>query len=224
MDISISTPPIYSLPPELHQMVVAQLPYLDAWSLKQTSTLFYTRVRIPTLQAFLIALNMNCNRSSGNCDHTVYATLKAAGIISIDKEPCGYCKRLRPLSLFAKAFRRLMAARSRGSGQEFDANSQWCVECGFHHQRYGRGDRIPMGYAIVNADSIAATDCWRCARIVDYRLTCRTCRQCAYCIDTLDNVRESAKMDQPRLCSAYREHQSIARIYRSSHNLIRGAS
>jgi hypothetical protein len=116
-------PNIFNLPPELHGLIIDQLPIPDVLILRLTCAYFYTLIQ-PSHQELLQA------ESSDWARHR-------------DLYTCRYCLRLRPQCNFAD--RMLHRRRSRGGR---DSDHRFCIECGLKPRegsaRYGPGAQVTV--------------------------------------------------------------------------------
>ncbi|CAF9925158.1 hypothetical protein IMSHALPRED_006401 [Imshaugia aleurites] len=127
---------ISTIPEELRQGIIRYLAYADAWSLKQTSTLFYRIVEIPTLKSFLacpdgLSLEVLEERPS---------------IIPRGREICFHCKRLLPREKFSLFQRYLSRSRQhlwfRFDYATWNPEKHYCLDCGVKHRRYPSGKMV----------------------------------------------------------------------------------
>ena len=152
---------ISTIPEELRQEVTSYLNYDDAWSLKQTSKLFYHIVEIPTIKSFRA------------CPYgPSLGMLEEWQIIPLGRELCHYCNRLLPRERFSRFQRRLTAARQDSLCFDYATwkpQKHYCVECGVKNCHYPGGQKIYIGFGDPGCQYEAVVPCKYCGRLVEYR-------------------------------------------------------
>ena len=167
----MSATTISTIPEELRQEITSYLNYGDAWSLKQTSTLFYHVVEIPTIKSFLA------------CPYgPSLAMLEEWKIIPLGHEACHYCRRLLPKECFSRIQRHLTAARQHSLSFDYatwNSKIHYCLECGVKEHQYPPGKRIYIGFGGTGSGNEAVMPCKQCGTLVDYHS--RDLRLCPKC-------------------------------------------
>ena len=129
---------IFTIPEELRQQITSYLNYDDAWSLKQTSHLFYRVVEIPTIKSFL------------HCPYgPSLGMLEDWAIIQMGYEACYFCKRFLPKEHFSRFQRHLTAARQHSDCFDYatwNPQKHYCIECGVKNHLYPGGKMIYVGF------------------------------------------------------------------------------
>lgn len=151
----MSSTTISSIPEELRQEITSHLNYADAWSLKQTSKLFYRVVEIPTIKSFLAypygpSLDM----------------LEEWEIIPLGYETCHYCNRLLPNERFSRFQRHLTAARQHSLCYDYatwNPKKHYCLDCGIMNHQYTLGQKIYTGFGDPGYKSEALMPCKHCS-------------------------------------------------------------
>ena len=118
---------ISTIPEELRQGIIRYLAYADAWSLKQTSTLFYRVVEIPTLKSFLACP-----------DGVSLGILEEQRIMPWGHETCFHCNRLLPQENFSFFHRCLSIRRQHWASFDYatwNPKKHYCLDCGVKHRR-----------------------------------------------------------------------------------------
>ena len=162
---------ISTIPEELRQEITSYLNYHDAWSLKQTSRLFYRVVEIPTIQSFLA------------CPYgPSLAMLEEWEIIPLGHEACHYCKRVLPNDRFSRFQRCLTAARQNSLSFNYatwNPKRHYCLECGVQNDHYPRGTWIDVGFGDPGFSNEAVMPCQRCGKLIDFLpMHMRGCQNC----------------------------------------------
>ena len=160
-----------TIPEELRQEITKYLNYDDAWSLKQTSSLFYRVVEIPTIQSFLACPSGPSLR-----------ILEDWAIIPLGCEACHYCKHILPKERFSRFQRHLTAARQHALNFDYATwkpEKHYCLECGVREHHYSGGKWIYVGFSSPGFENEAAMSCQHCGNLIDYDLShlqdCQTC-------------------------------------------------
>ncbi|GFG23854.1 hypothetical protein IFM61606_03746 [Aspergillus udagawae] len=128
------------LPPELHLLIGAYLPFPDIVRFRITCAYLYSLLPPLTHAQLLLA------------ETTDYA-------LSKDIYACRYCLRLRPASRFADRMRR----RRRGRYGR-DAEKRFCVECGLQPRKGTDGEARYGPGAQVRIDGVLYVICITCRR------------------------------------------------------------
>ena len=161
---------ISTIPEELRQEITSYLNYDDAWSLKQTSSLFYCVVEIPTVQSFLA------------CPYgPSLGMLEEWEIIPLGHESCHYCKRLLPKERFSRFQRHLTAARQHSLSFDYatwNPKKHYCLECGVQNHHYPGGLWIYVGFGDPGCKNEAVMPCQRCSTLIDYQSVRKVCQDC----------------------------------------------
>lgn len=151
---------IFTIPEELRQEIISYLNYDDAWSMKQTSTLFYRVVEIPTIKSFRA------------CPYgPSLGMLEEWQIIPLGHELCRYCNRLLPKESFSRFQRHLTAARQDSLCFDYTTwkpDKHYCLNCGVKHQHYPGGKKIYTGFGDPGCKDEAVMPCEHCGTLVDY--------------------------------------------------------
>lgn len=168
---AMSPATISSIPEELRQEITSYLDYADAWSLKQTSTLFYRVVEIPTIKSFL------------GCPYgPSLGMLEEWEIIPRAYEACHYCSRLLPKERFSRFQRHLTAARQHSLCYDYttwNPKKHYCLDCGVMNNHYPTGKMIYTGFGDPGCRSEAVLPCEHCSILIDYHpWTFRFCPDC----------------------------------------------
>ena len=150
---------ISTIPEEIRQQITSYLNYDDAWSLKQTSTLFYRVVEIPTIQSFLA-------RPYGPS----LGTLEECDIIPWGHEACHYCRRLLQKERFSRFQRYLTRARQHSLCFDYaswKSDRHYCLECGVVNRHYPTGRKIYVGFGDPGSKDEAVVPCGHCGSLID---------------------------------------------------------
>ena len=157
---TMSRTTISTIPEELRQEITSYLNYDDAWSLKQTSTLFYCVVEIPTIKSFLA------------CPYgPSLGMLEEWEIIPLGHETCYYCNRLLPKEHFSRFQRHLTAARQYSLCFDYatwNPAKHYCLDCGVTNHLYPVGKSIYVGFGDPGCKHEAVMPCKQCGTLVDY--------------------------------------------------------
>ena len=168
---AMSAATISTIPEELRQEIASYLNYDDAWSLKQTSTLFYRVVEIPTIKSFLA------------CPYgPSLGMLEEWEIIPLGYEACYYCHRLLQNEYFSRFQRHLTAARQHSLSFDYatwNSEKHYCLDCGVKKQHYPAGKKIYIGLGDPGCKNEAVVPCKQCRTPVDYHS--RDLRLCSNC-------------------------------------------
>ena len=151
---------ISTIPEEVRQEITSYLDYDDAWSLKQTSTLFYRVVEIPTIKSFLAypygpSLGM----------------LEEWDIIPLGHEACHYCRRLLQKERFSRFQRHLTRARQQSLFFDYATwkpDKHYCLDCGVMNRHYPTGRKIYVGFGDPGCKDEAVVPCEHCGVLIDY--------------------------------------------------------
>lgn len=157
---AMSPTTISTVPEELRQEIISCLNYDDAWSLKRTSTLFYSVVEIPTIKSFLACPN---GRSLG--------MLEDGLVIPRGCERRYYCNRILQKERFSRFQRHLTAARQDSLCFDYvtwKPEKHFCLLCGVKHHHYPGGKRIYIGYGDPGYKDEAIMPCEDCGTLVNY--------------------------------------------------------
>ena len=162
---------ISNIPEEVRQEITSYLNYDDAWSLKQTSTLFYRVVEIPTIKSFLA-------RPYGPS----LGMLEEWGIIPLGHEACHYCSRLLQKERFSRFQRHLTAARQHSLCFDYaswQSDKHYCLDCGVVNRHYPTGKTIYTGFGDPGYKDEAVIPCEHCGILIDYHpWDLRFCHDC----------------------------------------------
>ena len=167
---AMSATNISTIPEELRQEITSYLNYDDAWSLKQTSTLFYRIVEISTIKSFLA-----CRYGPS------LAMLEDWEIIPLGFESCHYCKRLLPKEHFDRHQRHKTAARQDSLWFDYtawDPESHYCLDCGAKNHIYRAGEQIFVGFGDPGCKDEALMLCKRCNTLKEHQYCSGLCRDC----------------------------------------------
>ncbi len=152
---------ISTIPEELRQEITSYLNYDDAWSLKQTSKLFYHIVEIPTIKSFRA------------CPYGLsLGMLEEWQIIPLGRELCHYCNRLLPKERFSRFQRRLTAARQDSLSFDYatwNPRKHYCLKCGVKNCHYPVDRKIYIGFGDPGCKHEAVVPCIYCGRLVERR-------------------------------------------------------
>ena len=162
---------ISTIPEELRQEITSYLDYHDAWSLKQTSSLFYRVVEIPTIQSFLA-----CPYAPSLC------MLEEWEIIPLGYEACHYCKRLLPKERFSRFQRCLTATRQHSLSFDYatwNPKKHYCLKCGVQNHHYPRGEWIDVDFGDPGFRNEAVMPCQHCGDLLSFHLMhMQGCQNC----------------------------------------------
>ena len=164
---------ISSIPEEVRQEITSYLNYDDAWSLKQTSTLFYRVVEIPTIKSFLA------------CPYgPSLGMLEEWDIIPLGHEACHYCSRLLQKERFSRFQRHLTIARQHSLSFDYatwKSDKHYCLDCGVRNRHYPTGKKIYVGFGDPGCKDEAVVPCEYCGVLMDYYpsdlQSCPDCRE-----------------------------------------------
>ena len=149
-----------NIPEEIRQEITSYLNYDDAWSLKQTSTLFYRVVEIPTIKSFLA------------CPYgPSLGMLEEWDIIPLGHEACHYCSRLLPKERFSRFQRHLTRARQHSLSFDYTTwkpDKHYCLDCGVMNHYYPTGKKIYVGFGDPGCKDEAVVPCEHCGILIDY--------------------------------------------------------
>ena len=148
-----------NIPEEIRQEVISYLDYNDAWSLKQTSTLFYRVVEIPTIKSFLA------------CPYgPSLGMLEEWQVIPLGHEVCHYCNRLLPKERFSRFQRHLTRARQYTLVFDYTTwklDKHYCFDCGVMNHHYPTGKKIYIGFGDPGFKEEAVAPCEHCGILID---------------------------------------------------------
>ncbi len=168
-----------SIPEELRQEITSYLDYDDAWSLKQTSRLFYRVVEIPTIASFF-----------ANPYGPSLKILEDWDVTPEGYDPCCYCRRFLRRQHFSRRIRKRNAARhpdldyvqwregiAQGlAAQEevrsfdyttWDPEEEYCLVCGVSHCKYRWGEPILTGFGEPGSLKECVMPCSSCGILND---------------------------------------------------------
>ena len=159
-----------NIPEEIRQEITSHLNYDDAWSLKQTSTLFYRVVEIPTIKSFLA------------CPYgPSLGMLEEWDIIPLGHEACHYCSRLLQKERFSRFQRHLTRARQHSLSFDYGTwkpDRHYCLDCGVVHRHYPTGKKIYVGFGDPGFKDEAVVPCGHCGILIDYHPGDPFCSAC----------------------------------------------
>lgn len=149
-----------NIPEEVRQEITSYLNYDDAWSLKQTSTLFYRVVEIPTIKSFLA------------CPYgPSLGMLEEWDIIPLGHEACHYCNRLLQKERFSRFQRHLTRARQHSPFYDYatwKSDKHYCLDCGVMNRHYPTGKKIYVGFGDPGSKDEAVVPCGHCRILYEY--------------------------------------------------------
>ena len=152
---------ISTIPEEIRQQITRHLNYGDAWSLKQTSALFYRIVEIPTIKSFLA------------CPYgPSLGVLEECDIIPLGHEACHYCRRLLQKERFSRFQRYLTRARQHSLCFDYaswKSDRHYCLDCGVVNGHYPADRKIYVGFGDPGSKDEAVVPCGHCGILVDSR-------------------------------------------------------
>ena len=167
-----------NIPEEVRQEITSYLNYDDAWSLKQTSTLFYRVVEIPTIKSFLA------------CPYgPSLGMLEEWDITPLGHEACHYCSRFLPKERFSRFQRHLTRARQHSlfDYASWKPDKHYCLDCGVMKRHYPIGKKIYVGFGDPGSKDEAVVPCELCAVLIDYYpWDFRLCSNCIKLIGVVD--------------------------------------